>query len=122
MQNHSWLFNAADQHTAAMCGNIKIQIIPSKSNTLVRHCITEVQCQPAGNRQTCIREYERHLAWLGREIEEPHGKLMIAQMFKQFYNKYSIKLSDFYSKRSILQGFEIEKPVIKKHCKYLVIS
>ena len=27
--------------------------------------------------------------------------------------KYSIKLSDFYSKRSILQGFEIEKPVIK---------
>ena len=39
--------------------------------------------------------------------------VVVAQMFKQFYNKYSIKLSDFYSKRSILQGFEIEKPVIK---------
>jgi len=46
-------------------------------------------------------------------IQSVNENVVIAQMFKQFYNKYSIKLSDFYNKRTILQGFEIEKPIIK---------
>lgn len=46
-------------------------------------------------------------------INTNNENVVIAQMFKQFYNKYSIKLSEFYSKRSILQGFEIEKPIIR---------